>query len=221
MELFSESNFVRLCGVCGGRPVYSHTSRGQDFFTFPLAVQRLSGCEDRLNLILRREQLEAVSPEDGEKLLVTGELRSFNNRRGEGARLVITVYVRELSFCAEEDSNLIRLRGTLCKPPNLRQTPLGREICDLMLAVNRSYGRSDYLPCICWGSLARRAARWEPGQRVRLEGRVQSRDYRKLTESGPELRTAYEVSAGEMEEDLPDCLGGLSFPGAMTDRQDW
>ena len=206
MEQFLESNSIRLCGSCAGRPVYSHSSRGQDFFTFPLAVERLSGSVDLLNLILREEQLDALELKNAGKIRVTGELRSFNNRRGEGAKLVITVFVREIGFCDDADENLVRLRGTLCKPPQLRQTPLGREICDLMLAVNRPYGRSDYLPCICWGSLARRAALWEQGSRVRLEGRFQSREYRKLTELGTQLRTAYEVSAAEIQEDLPSLL---------------
>ena len=109
-----------------------------------------------------------------------------------GERLQNTV------FCDEDDSNQVLLRGTLCKPPNLRSTPLGREICDLMLAVNRHYGRSDYLPCICWGIRAREAAHWTVGTRVRLEGRIQSRDYIKLTEDGPVRRTAFEISATDV-----------------------
>jgi len=200
MEQFSETNSVRLCGTLSGRPVYSHSSRGQEFYTFPLTVKRLSGTADTLNVILRREQLEALSPDEDSKLCVTGQLRSFNNRRGEGAKLVITVYAKELSFCEEEDSNLTRLIGTLCKEPSLRTTPMGRDICDLMLAVNRHYGRSDYLPCICWGVTARKAAHWTVGTLVRLEGRVQSRGYIKLTDSGPVPRTAFEVSVSEIEE---------------------
>ena len=124
-----------------------------------------------------------------------GEVRSFNSRRGTGARLVITVLARELSVCEEEDDNRVFLTGTLCKAPVLRSTPMGREICDLMLAVNRRYGRSDYLPCICWGLSAREAARWEVGARVELEGRLQSRRYIKMTESGPVEKTAFEISA--------------------------
>ena len=204
MEAFSETNLVRLCGRVAGRPLYSHTSRGRDFYTMPLAVQRLSGTEDRLNLILRREQLAQTALGEAEKLLVLGELRSYNNRRSEGPKLVLTVFVRELSFTDEEESNLIRLRGALCREPRLRRTPLGREIADLMLAVNRPYGRSDYLPCICWGALARRAGLWSCGQRLALEGRLQSREYLKMTESGPEKHTAFEVSAMEIEEDRPD-----------------
>ena len=198
MEAFTESNFVRLCGTLSGRPAYSHSSRGRDFYTFPLTVLRLSGNADRLNIVLGRELLETAVPEDAVRLCVTGQLRSFNNRRGEGAKLVISIYARELGFTDEEDGNLVRLAGTLCKPPTLRSTPLGREICDMMLAVNRHYGRSDYLPCICWGTAAREASLLNTGTRLRLEGRIQSRDYVKLTEEGPVHRTAFEVSASEL-----------------------
>lgn len=191
------NNQVRLVGVPAGRPAYSHSSRGIDFFSFPLCVQRLSGNSDTLNILLRREQLETLEVADQGKLCVVGEVRSFNSRRSTGARLVITVLARELNFCDEEDDNRVFLTGTLCKAPVLRSTPMGREICDLMLAVNRSYGRSDYLPCICWGSLARQAERWTVGERVALTGRFQSRPYIKLTEAGPEERVAFEVSAAE------------------------
>ena len=199
MENFSETNLVQLCGSPEGSPRYSHSSRGQDFYLLPLRVQRLSGVEDRLNLTLRRELLPAVEASGG-RLSVTGELRSFNNHRGSGPKLVLTVFVRELESLEGEDRNRVQLLGTLCRPPKLRRTPLGREITDLMLAVNRRCGRSDYLPCICWGALARRAERWDTGQRLQLEGRLQSREYSKLTEAGYETRTAYEVSAAEVEE---------------------
>ena len=139
MEQFTETNFVRLCGAAAGRPLFSHSSRGTDFFLLPLEVQRLSGSVDRLPLLLRRELLEASELSDEGKLCVTGELRSFNKRRSEGAKLILSVYARELRFCGEEDGNLVQLRGALCKPPVLRRTPLGREICDLMLALNRRY----------------------------------------------------------------------------------
>ena len=155
--------------------------------------------EDRLNLTLRQELLPAVEAGGG-KLAVTGELRSFNNHRGNGPKLVLTVFVRELEVWDGEDQNLVRLQGALCRPPKLRCTPLGREIADLMLAVNRRCGRSDYLPCICWGTLARRAQRWDTGQRLQLEGRLQSREYTKITEAGSEIRTAFEVSAARAEE---------------------
>lgn len=211
MDRMETNNYARLCGVRTEEPSFSHSSRGLDFYRFPLTVERLSGNTDTLNILARKEQLAALGPGAQGKLCVTGEVRSFNSRRGTGARLVITVLARELAFCDEEDSNLVRLRGTLCKPPNLRSTPLGREICDLMLAVNRHYGRSDYLPCICWGLAAREAAGWDVGTHVQLEGRLQSRDYIKLTEAGPLQRTAFEISATHvrLQEDGPSSGGFL------------
>ena len=208
MEINKENNTVRLCGVMAAPPICSHSSRGQTFYSFPLEVRRLSGAADTLNILVRLEQLEAAGVGEGEKILVTGELRSFNNRRGEGARLVLTVLAREIKLCSGPDENLVTLRGTLCKEPNLRTTPMGRDICDLMLAVNRSYGRSDYLPCICWGTLARQAASWTVGTRIALQGRFQSRAYVKLTEDGPVERVAFEVSAAEAEELEPVKIGG-------------
>ncbi len=198
MDMDHETNYTRLCGSLAAPPVFSHSSRGQAFYTFPLEIRRLSGAVDTVNILVRQSRLTALELRDAEKLLVEGQLRSFNNRRGEGARLVITVLARELSFCDEADSNLVRLYGTLCKPPNLRATPMGRNICDLMLAVNRRYGRSDYLPCICWGLAAQQAACWSVGDRVRLSGRLQSRRYIKLTEDGAVEKTAFEVSVSEI-----------------------
>lgn len=204
MDMNSENNYTRLVGVMAGSPVYSHSSRGQDFFCFPMEVRRLSGNTDTVNVVLRREQLAELEVRDAEKLCVVGQLRTFNNRRGEGARLIITVFARELSFVDEEDANLVRLTGTLCKEPNLRTTPMGRDICDLMVAVNRRYGRSDYLPCICWGLRAREAALWPVGTVVFLEGRIQSRGYIKATEEGPVEKVAFEVSVTEIEAQLPE-----------------
>lgn len=198
MDMISPNNFTKLCGVMAAAPTYSHTSRGQRFFTFPLEVQRLSGNTDTLNIIVRPEQLEAITPDEGGKLAVTGQLRTFNNRRGEGAKLVITVFARELYLCDEDDCNHVELTGTLCKAPNLRCTPMGRDICDLMLAVNRHYGRSDYLPCICWGISAREAAAWTVGTQLSLTGRIQSRKYIKLLDSGAVEKTAFEVSVTEI-----------------------
>ena len=203
MDMNSENNYTKLCGVMAGGPVFSHSSRGQDFYSFPLEVQRLSGATDTVNVVLRQELLAALEAQEAEKLCVVGQLRTFNNRRGEGAKLIITVFARELCFTDEEDTNLVRLTGTLCKDPNLRTTPMGRDICDLMVAVNRRYGRSDYLPCICWGFKAREAALWPVGTVVSLEGRIQSRSYIKVTEDGALEKTAFEVSVTEIEAQIP------------------
>ena len=195
------NNRVRLCGTMADAPRFSHSVRGQAFYGFPLEVRRLSGSSDVLNILLRREQLEAVAAEERPRLLLEGELRSYNNRRGEGARLVLTVLARTLSLTDAPDDNRVHLSGVLCREPTLRVTPLGREICDLLLAVNRPGGRSDYLPCICWGSRARAAAGWPVGAAVRLEGRFQSRAYLKLRADGLERRVAYEVSASLAERE--------------------
>lgn len=201
MDMNSENNYVRLCGVMAGSPAFSHLSRGQEFYVFPLEIRRLSGNADTVNVLVRRSQLFRLEAQEADKLCVEGQIRSYNNRRGTGAKLVITVLARELSFSGEEDGNTVFLSGTLCKAPNLRTTPMGRDICDLMLAVNRSYGRSDYIPCICWGLRAQEAALWDVGTRIRLTGRLQSRRYIKLTEQGAEEKTAFEVSVTEAEEE--------------------
>ncbi|MBQ2960875.1 MAG: single-stranded DNA-binding protein [Oscillospiraceae bacterium] len=203
MDMIYENNYIKLCGAVAAAPRYSHTGRGQQFFVFPLEVRRLSGNTDTVNIVLRREQLSQLETEEKENLCVIGQLRTWNNRRGEGAKLVITVLAKELYFCDGPDENLVQLTGTLCKSPNLRVTPMGRDICDLMLAVNRHYGRSDYLPCICWGIKAREAALWTVGTELRLEGRLQSRSYVKLTESGPMERVAFEVSITTANELVP------------------
>lgn len=192
-------NTVELCGALAAAPRFSHLSRGERFFIFPVETRRLSGAVDTINVVAREALLAALRIEEAERLCVQGELRSFNNRREEGPKLVITVFARALSLAGGgEDVNAITLRGALCKQPVLRVTPMGRDICDLMLAVNRRCGRSDYLPCICWGARARTAALFDVGDGVELTGRVQSRQYIKLIDGEPVEKTAYEVSASEI-----------------------
>ena len=192
-------NTVELCGALAAAPRFSHLSRGERFYIFPVETRRLSGAVDTINVVAREALLAALRIEEAERLCVQGELRSFNNRREEGPKLVITVFARALSLAGGgEDVNAITLRGALCKQPVLRVTPMGRDICDLMVAVNRRCGRSDYLPCICWGARARTAALFDVGDGVELTGRVQSRQYIKLIDGEPVEKTAYEVSASEI-----------------------
>lgn len=187
-------NHAVLRGILAAAPAFSHMSRGERFFIFPVETRRLSGTADTINVIARESLLRSAEIMEAGRIQVTGELRSFNNKRGEGARLVITVFAKELGFTDGEDMNVIELTGTLCKPPNLRVTPMGRDICDLMLAVNRRCGRSDYLPCICWGRRAREYSQLQVGDRLSLTGRIQSRPYIKLIEGEPVEKVAYEVS---------------------------
>ena len=199
MEEVNVCNYAMLRGVLRDGPRFSHQSREERFYQFSLDVRRLSGAVDTIHIIARQSLLEALEPVGGGKLCVRGELRSFNNKSGVGARLVITVFARELWLDDGEDENSIELTGVLCKRPNYRVTPMGREICDLMLAVRRRYGRSDYLPCIAWGVSARDAADWDVGSSVRLTGRIQSRAYQKLIDGVPVEKTAYEVSVIQIE----------------------
>ena len=187
-------NRVRLCGRAAGEPELSHINHGESFYRFPLSVERLSGQEDRLPVILPRPLLEAHPVHTGDVLTLTGQLRSFNNRSGQGPRLVVSVFAQTLQPGGEGPVNRIRLSGVLCKPPTLRCTPLGREICDIILAVNRRYGRADYLPLIAWGTVARQTSILAVGARLTVEGRIQSRTYTKNLETGPQERVAYEVS---------------------------
>ena len=196
------SNYALLRGAVSRRPAYSHESRGEAFYQLSMDVSRLSGAVDTIHIIARDallDELEVPSPES--KLMVEGEVRSFNNKSGVGPKLIITVFAKALRFEQGEDENVIELRGTLCKPPIHRVTPMGREICDLMLAVNRRYGRSDYLPCIAWGLSAREAAGWSVGDAVRLTGRIQSRNYTKVIDGDSVIKTAFEVSVIEIEKD--------------------
>lgn len=187
-------NFLCLRGTATAEPTYSHENHGQEFYRFPLSVRRLSGQEDILPVITTAEQLKALLPLTGQRLSLEGQLRSFNNRSGSGSRLVISVFPRLIVPTHEEDFNSIQLCGVLCKPPILRRTPLGRCICDMMLAVNRRYGRADYLPCIAWGQIAILTGGMNVGDTLFVEGRVQSRQYTKVIDGSASERTAYEVS---------------------------
>ena len=192
-------NEVLLEGTALEAPVLSHENHGTRFYRFPLEVPRLSGTPDTLPVLLPEPLLDTVQTEA--PLRVQGQLRSPNNRSRVGNRLVLTVYAQAIQPGTGEPCNRILLSGALCKPPVFRRTPLGRSICDLMLAVSRRYGRADYLPVIAWGQLAVRAARLQVGDPLSLEGRVQSRAYRKVLEDGSiQDRVAYEVSAMHLLE---------------------
>lgn len=195
-------NFVQLRGTATGEPEVSHENHGQRFYRFPLAVRRLSGQTDTLWVIATWDQLGRLRPLEGRRLTVDGQLRSFNNKSGQGSRLVISVFA-QLLLPAEEDGddlNTIQLRGVICKPPVLRRTPLGRCISDMMLAVNRRYGRADYLPCIAWGQVAMLTGHMAVGDVLALEGRVQSRAYTKVVEGCAQERVAFEVSVMHLLE---------------------
>lgn len=214
-----DENRIILHGRLLWLPVPSHRNHDQEFSKFQLAVCRLSGTEDRINVVVPSSALDVLGPLiQGEELTVQGEIRTYNNRSGVGQRLVISVFARALERCSGEDVNQLQLSGTLCKPPIVRTTPLGRSICDMILAVNRRYGRADYLPCIAWGSLAHRCGMQRVGERMSLDGRLQSRAYTKVLQQGSEERTAFEVSVMEIREtqtgEEPIKCGGIVSPPA-------
>lgn len=195
MEKTTDVNELLLRGTIGAEPAFSHESHGERFYLFPLVVARLSGNEDVLNIQLPQRLLTGAPAVTGEKVEVRGSLRTFNNHSGVGSRLVITVLAGEVTATDQPPTNQLALRGTVCRRGEVRRTPLGREICDFTLAVNRRYDRADYLPCIAWGSVAQRCARMAVGSRLALEGRLQSREYVKQYADRSERRVAFEVSA--------------------------
>jgi len=185
-------NTVLLEGIPLAAPELSHKTHDTCFYRFTLEIPRLSGQRDQIPILLPESLLPQIIP--GTALRIQGQMRSFNNRSGMGSRLVLTVYALELLPPQGEPCNEIFLSGALCKTPVFRRTPLGRSICDLMLAVTRRYGRSDYLPVIAWGQLATLCSKYNVGDAICLEGRIQSRTYRKVLDDHTEIRTAYEVS---------------------------
>lgn len=189
------ANHITLTGCLASPPEYSHTNHGRNFYSFYIETARLSGAIDRLQILAPEELLAQTPAEEGEGIHVEGQIRSFNNRSSTGRKLIISVLAEELEVTDAPHDNQVSLQGIICKDPIYRRTPLGREICDVMLAVNRVYRRADYLPCILWGRCAQEAALYPVGTPLALVGRLQSRDYIKMIDGVPEQRTAYEISA--------------------------
>ncbi|MBQ7565489.1 MAG: single-stranded DNA-binding protein [Oscillospiraceae bacterium] len=190
-------NRAVLCGTVAEPPVFSHENHGRRFFAFTLDVPRLSGASDLLPVLAAEDVLAAAALHGGETVRVTGQVRSFNNRRPTGRKLVISVYAESVEPCADPPENSIALTGAICRPPVYRTTPLGREICDVMLAVRRRCRRTDHIPCILWGRTAQETAELPVGTVLELYGRLQSRRYVKVLDDRREERTAYEMSVME------------------------
>ena len=198
-------NQITLRGSLLALPYLSHENHGKKFYRFTLEVPRLSGTVDLLPIVAEESVLNAMDLSGGEMLTITGQVRSHNVRNEGIRRLLIFVFATSIVCEDGEPLNDVVIQGPLCKEPVYRRTPLGREICDVMLAVPRAFSRADYLPCILWGRTALEASNCHTRDVVRIFGRLQSRIYTKLTEDGPEERTAYEISAltadfpGELE----------------------
>lgn len=193
MEQFT--NQVILRGSLSSLPEFSHENHGRRFYRFRLGVPRLSGTVDLLPVISEEQILNAIDLSGGSMLTVTGQVRSHNLYTDSKRRLLIFVFASSIAAEDGDAINEVIIQGTICREPTYRRTPLGREICDLMLAVPRAFRRADYLPCILWGRTAQEGAQLHTKDRICIQGRLQSRIYTKITETGSEERTAYEISA--------------------------
>lgn len=199
-----ENNQVSIVGTIVSDFRYSHEVYGEGFYMVDVSVNRLSNFVDIIPVMVSERIVDVAENYDGRLIYVQGQFRSYNRHEEKKNRLVLSVFARELEFIEEESdelkSNQIYLDGYICKEPIYRKTPLGREIADLLIAVNRSYGKSDYIPCICWGRNARFASGFEVGSHVEIWGRIQSREYvKKINEEETEKRIAYEVSVSKIE----------------------
>lgn len=200
-----ENNKVNVIGKVVSDFCFDHEIYGEKFYAAKLLIHRLSDQVDVVPLMVSERLLDMSKSYEGCTMAATGQFRSYNRHNGDKNRLVLTVFVREINFLEEftdyTKANQIYLDGYICKDPVYRKTPLGREIADILLAINRSYKKSDYIPCISWGRNARFASGLQVGTRVRIWGRVQSREYvKRFSETECEKRVAYEVSISRMEE---------------------
>ena len=207
-----ENNHLVLVGQVTSEKTYSHEIYGEKFYIFDLEVPRLSSAVDVIPITVSERLLTGLDLEIGKKLSIEGQFRSYNSYQNERNKLILTVFAKDIVELKEENSeendeenkkpvtNEVVLSGYVCKKPIYRQTPFDREISDLLLAVNRAYNKSDYIPCIAWGRNARFCQNMEVGTEVKIVGRVQSRKYEKKFEDGTsETRVAYEVSISSME----------------------
>lgn len=201
---YTENNYLVLIGKIISDKTFSHEIYGESFYVFNLEVPRLSGNEDIIPITISERLIANFDLTIGRKVVIEGQFRSYNSYENEKNRLVLTVFAKDIIDYKEEQeenvSNEVVLNGYVCKKPIYRKTPFGREISDILLAVNRAYNKSDYIPCIAWGRNARFCQNLEVGAQIKIVGRVQSRSYEKKHEDGTvETRIAYEVSVGSLE----------------------
>lgn len=204
---YSENNYIILVGKITSEKVFSHEVYGESFYIFNLEIPRLSGTADLIPVTISERLISNFDLTIGKEVAIEGQFRSYNTYENQRSRLVLTVFAKDIKEYQKDDeegrervSNEVVLTGYVCKKPIYRKTPFGREISDVLLAVNRAYNKSDYIPCIAWGRNARFCENMEIGTEVRITGRVQSRMYEKKHEDGTiEPRVAYEVSVGSLE----------------------
>ncbi len=197
---YLKNNNVYLCGKVFRAPEYSHALYGEGFYEFVLEVPRLSRQCDYIPITVSERLMQGADLSEGAQVALNGQFRSYNKMENAKSKLMLTVFVRDFTPPVEgQNPNTVELSGYICKDPIYRTTPFNREICDLLLAVNRAYNKSDYIPCIAWGRNARFVRDIEVGQKISVFGRIQSREYtKKLSETESEVRVAYEPSVGRI-----------------------
>ena len=210
---YSQNNYIMLVGKITSEKKFSHEIYGESFFNFDLEIPRLSGISDIIPITISERLIANFDLSLGKQVVIEGQFRSYNTYEDSKSRLILTVFVKEIREKGEDEEikvpNEVQLVGHICRKPIYRKTPFGREIADILVAVNRAYNKSDYIPCIAWGRNARFCENMKIGTELRLVGRVQSRPYEKKHEDGTvEQRTAYEVSISSLEfvnkEDEPN-----------------
>lgn len=210
---YSQNNYIMLVGKITSEKKFSHEIYGESFFNFDLEIPRLSGISDIIPITISERLIANFDLNIGKQVVIEGQFRSYNTYEDSKSRLILTVFVKEIREKGEDEEikvpNEVQLVGHICRKPIYRKTPFGREIADILVAVNRAYNKSDYIPCITWGRNARFCENMQIGTELRLVGRVQSRPYEKKHEDGTvEQRTAYEVSISSLEfvnkEDEPN-----------------
>lgn len=208
MNELLKNNKVMVCGEICSDFTFSHEVLGEGFYKFFVKVQRLSGVYDMVPALVSERIMDIGKNMSGQRVVIEGQFRSWNEYESGRSRLILFLFAVRIGFGCHEDENYILLEGYVCKEPIYRNTPLGREIANILLAVNRPYGKSDYIPCICWGRNARFAGGFKVGEHIQIHGRIQSREYqKKISEDECETRTAYEISVHTISL-ISDDLGG-------------
>ncbi len=205
MDNNNQNNKIEISGIVSSESRFSHKIYGEGFYNFDISVERLSGSADIIPVTISERLFNKDELTVGKEIKIDGQIRSYNSSSESRNRLVISVFAREIYYGEGNNENAVQLNGFICRKPVYRTTPMGREIADILIAVNRAYNKSDYIPCIIWGRNARYAGKLEVGDNIKITGRIQNRKYQKKTENGAEERTAYEISVSKIEKVEKDC----------------
>ena len=219
MDNNNQNNKIEISGIVSSESRFSHKIYGEEFYNFDISVERLSGSADMIPVTISERLFNKDELTVGKEIKIDGQIRSYNSSSESRNRLVISVFAREIYYGEGNNENAVQLNGFICRKPVYRTTPMGREIADILIAVNRAYNKSDYIPCIAWGRNARFVKNVQVGQNIVISGRIQSRKYnKKLPDDTMEIRTAYELSVGKIMFDR--CLTESAFTLDDKDEED-